>query len=122
MGDQPVIGNYTDDHVFSDKEDIYSYEKMRDEKQPYGRRQTDLTVIETGLKVVVKTYIIMSSLIYGIGKDHFNQQSIQVPTTIQAALNTKQAEVIGNGKASWDHVHVGDLANVYETVVQKLAG
>ena len=93
---------------------------MRHEKQLYGQRQTDLTVVETGLKVGVKTYIIMSPLIYGIGTGHFNQQSIQEPTMIKAAFKTKQVEVIGSGKASWDHVHVVDLAKLYEIVVQKL--
>lgn len=93
---------------------------MRNEKQPYAQRQTDLTVIETGLKVGVKTYLIMSPLIYGIGTGHFHQQSIQVPAMIKAALKTKQAEVIGDGKASWDHVHIGDLASLYEIIVQKL--
>ena len=93
---------------------------MRNEKQPYAQRQTDLNVIETGLKVGVKTYIIMSPLIYGIGTGHFNQQSIQEPVMIRAALKAKQAQVIGTGKASWDHVHVVDLANLYEIVVQKL--
>ena len=29
---------------------------------------------------------------------------------IRAALKTKQAEVIGDGKGVWDHVHVEDLA------------
>lgn len=120
LGDQPITGKYSEDHVFSDKEDIYSYEKMRNEKQPYGQRQTDLTVIETGLKTGVKTYIIMSPLIYGIGTGHFHQQSIQVPAMIRAALKTKQAEVIAHGKASWDHVHVEDLAKLYEIIVQKL--
>lgn len=120
LGDQPITGKYIEDRVFSDKEDIYSYEKMRNEKQPYGQRQTDLTVVETGLEVGVKTYIIMSPLIYGIGTGHFHQQSIQVPFMIKAALKTKQAEVIGQGKASWDNVHIGDVANLYEILVQKL--
>lgn len=93
---------------------------MRNEKQPYAQRETDLAVIETGLKVGVKTYIIMSPLIYGIGTGHFNQQSIQVPAMIKATLKTKQAEVIGDGKASWDHVHVADLATLYEIVAHKL--
>ena len=93
---------------------------MRHEKQIYGQRQTDLTVVETGLKVGVKTYIIMSPSIYGIGTGHFNQQSIQEPIMIEAAFKTKQVEVIGSGKASWDHVHVVDLAKLYEIVVQKL--
>lgn len=93
---------------------------MRNEKQPYSQRQTDLTVIETGLKAGVKTYIIMSPLIYGIGTGHFNQLSIQIPHMIRAALKTKQAEVIGNGKGTWDHVHIGDVATLYEIIVQKL--
>ena len=93
---------------------------MRHEKQLYGQRQTDIAVVETGLKVGVKTYIIMSPLIYGIGTGHFNQQSIQEPLMIKAAFNTKQVEVIGSGKASWDHVHIVDLAKLYEIVVQKL--
>ncbi len=120
MGDQPITGKYIEEHVFSDEEDIYSYEKMRNEKQPYAQRQTDLSVIETGLKVGVKTYIIMSPLIYGIGTGHFNQQSIQIPTLIRAALTTKRAEVIGHGKGNWDHVHISDLAKLYEIIVQKL--
>ena len=93
---------------------------MRNQKQSYGQRLTDLTVIETGLKVGVKTYIIMSPTIYGIGTGHFNQQSIQIPSMIQAALKTKQAEVIGDGKGIWGHVHVVDLAVLYLIIVQKL--
>ena len=120
MGDQPITGKYTEDRVFSDKEDIYTYEKMRNEKQSYGQRQTDLLVVETGLKVGVKTYVIMSPLIYGIGTGHFNQQSIQEPAMIRAAFKTKQVEVIGSGKGSWGHVHVVDLAKLYEIIVQKL--
>ena len=93
---------------------------MRNEKQPYAQRQTDLTVIETGVKADVKTYIIMSPLIYGIGTGHFNRQSIQIPSMIRAALKTKQAEVIGSGTGVWDHVHVVDLGTLYEVVVRKL--
>lgn len=33
---------------------------------------------------------------------------------IRAALKTKQAEVIGDGKGVWDHVDVEDLALLYE--------
>ena len=93
---------------------------MRNEKQPYPQRQTDLVVIETGLRAGVKTYIIMSPLIYGIGTGHFNKLSIQIPTMIRAALKTKQAEVIGSGKGTWDHVDIADLAMLYEIIAQKL--
>lgn len=93
---------------------------MRNQQQPCAQRQTDLTVIETGAKTGVKTYIIMFPLIYRIGTGHFNQQSIQVPSMIRGTFKTKQVEVIGAGKASWDHVHVADLAELYETIVRKL--
>ena len=119
MGDRPITGK-SETHVFSDKENIYAYEKARNEKEPYGQRTTDLTVVETGLAVGVKTYIIMSPLIYGIGTGHFNQQSVQIPSMIRAAFKTKQAEVIGSGQGQWDHVHIADLAVLYEILVRKL--
>ena len=39
---------------------------------------------------------------------------------IRAALKIKQAEVIGNGKGVWGHVHVEDLAMLYEILVVKI--
>ena len=93
---------------------------MRNEKHPYAQRQTDLTVIEVGLQVGVKTYIIMSPLIYGIGTGHFNKISIQIPTMIRAAIKVQQVEVIGDGAGIWDHVHVEDLAMLYEILVVKI--
>ena len=120
LADQPITGNYHEDQVFSDKEDIYKYEKMRNEKHPYPQRQTDLTVIETGLQASVKTYIIMSPLIYGVGTGHFNRLSIQIPTIIRAAMKVQQVEVVGDGKGIWDHVHVVDLAMLYEILVVKI--
>ena len=93
---------------------------MRNEKHPYTQRQTDLTVIELGLQVGVKTYIIMSPLIYGIGTGHFNKVSIQIPTMIRAAVEVDQVEVIGEGEGIWDHVHVEDVAMLYEILVVKI--
>lgn len=77
-------------------------------------------MIETGLQTGVKTYIIMSPLIYGHGTGHFNRISIQIPTMIRAALKTKQAAFIGDGKAEWDHMHIADLAELYELIVAKI--
>ena len=120
LSDQPITGAYHEDQIFSDKEDIYSYEKMRNEKHHYAQRQTDLTVIDLGLQVGVKTYIIMSPLIYGTGTGHFNKLSIQIPIIIRAAMKVQQVEVIGEGKGIWDHVHVEDVAMLYEVLVVKI--
>lgn len=123
LADQPITGKYHEDKIFSDKEDIYAYMKTRNEKQTYAQRQTDLTVVQTGIETGVKTYIIMSPTIYGIGTGQFNKLSIQIPSMIRAALKSKQAEVIGDGKGEWDHVHIADLMMLYEIIVARvLAG
>lgn len=77
-------------------------------------------MIQTGIETGVKTYLIMSPLIYGLGSGHFNRLSIQVPSMIRTALKTKQAEVIGDGMGEWDHVHIDDLVSLYELIVAKI--
>lgn len=62
----------------------------------------------------------MSPLIYGLGSGHFNRLSIQVPLMIRTALKAEQAEVIGEGKGEWDHVHIDDLVALYELLVAKI--
>lgn len=41
------------------------------------------------------------------------------PTLIRFAIQSGQAEVIGDGKASWDHVSITDLALLYELILAK---
>ena len=110
-----------ENRIFSDKDlDIFDYERKRDQAQPYPQRTIDLIVVQTGNEVGVKVHIIMSPLIYGLGSGHFNISSIQVPGMIRAALEAKRAEVIGQGKGVWDHVHIADLVLLYEIMVVKL--
>ncbi|TAQ84378.1 hypothetical protein B7494_g7299 [Chlorociboria aeruginascens] len=123
LADQPITGAYHEDRIFSDKDDIYQYLKDREALQVYPQRTTDITVVETGLQVGVKTTILMSPTIYGIGTGLFNTVSIQGPLLTKAALKSGQADVIGEGKGIWDYVHILDLANLYEIVLSRvLAG
>jgi len=120
MGDLPITGKYHEDHDFSDKENIYAYEKKREALQIYPQRTTDIVVVETDLRVGVQTHIIMSPTIYGVGTGLFNKLSFQVPTLIRAALKAGQSEVIGRGKSEWDYVHIADLAQLYDLLVRKI--
>ena len=121
MADQPITGEYKEsdpDRVFDDdKDDIYSYEKERNEQQPYGQRGSELGVIDAGLETGVKILVIMSPTIYGIGTGYFNKSSIQVPAYVQATLINGQGVVVDEGKGVWDNVHVDDLAQLYEIVL-----
>ena len=120
MGDQPITGKYHEVNSFTDKSNIYAYQKYRESLQIYPQRTTDLVTVETGLQVGVPTTIIMSPTIYGVGSGTFNKLSIQVPTMIRSAIKSGQAITIGEGKGVWDYVHIADLARLYELLILKV--
>lgn len=114
---------YFEPRIFSDTDEIYTYLKTREALEPYAQRTTDLVAIETGLEVGVRTYLIMSPTIYGIGTGLFNRVSIQLPTVIRSAIKTGQVGVNGPGNGVWDAVHIADLCLLYELLLAKaLAG
>ena len=121
MADQPITGTYREsdpNRVFDDeKDDIYSYEKARNEQHPYGQRTSELGVIDAALETGVKNIVIMSPTIYGIGTGYFNKRSIQVPAYAQVTVAEGHGIVVGEGKGEWDNVHVEDLAALYELVL-----
>lgn len=118
LADQPISKAYVEEdpeRVFDDsKDDIYSYEKHRNEQTPYGQRTAELRVIDAGKELGVKTLVIMSPTIYGVGTGHFNTSSIQVPGYVKATLANGEAVVVGDGAGVWDNVHVEDLAELYQ--------
>ncbi|KAF5540411.1 NAD dependent epimerase dehydratase family [Fusarium napiforme] len=120
FGDRPVSKAYIETKVFSDKDDVYTYEKMRESIEPYHQRTADVAVFELGEKLGVKTYIICSPLIYGRGKGLFNKSSIQIPTMVRAALERGRAMYAGDGLGVWDHTHVEDIAALYTLILRKI--
>jgi len=95
---------------------------MREEKQPYAQRTTDLITVETGKTMNVPTTIIMNPLIYGVGLGPYNKLSVQIPAVIRCGLKNKVVEVIGEGKGVWDYVHLADLTKLYLTVLLRVLG
>ncbi|KAK7408363.1 hypothetical protein QQX98_009459 [Neonectria punicea] len=120
LGEVPVNGTIVETRVLSDKEDIYTYERYREDREPYQQRTTDLFVFDRGEAANVKTYIIMSPTIYGLGSGLFNTTSIQIDTIIRAARRDGFTSVVGSGNAEWDHVHISDLVDLYELVLSRL--
>ena len=124
LADQPYSGKWVDkdpERTFDDaKDDIYTYECEREALHPYAQRTTELGVIDLGLELGVKTLVIMSPTIYGIGSGLFNKTSIQIPAYVQSVLDHGHAVVVGDGKGIWDHVHVEDLAELYKLAVLKI--
>jgi nucleoside-diphosphate-sugar epimerase len=121
FGDRPISGAYTEKppRVFSDKDDIYEYEKYREGIETYHQRAADVAVFELGAETGVLTYIICSPLIYGRGTGLFNKSSIQIPILIKSALARGEAIYASDGLAVWDHTHIEDVAALYTLVLAK---
>lgn len=64
LADRPISRKFVEanpDRVFDDAtDDIYSYEKSRNENEAYAQRTSELGVIDAGLESGVKTIVIMS--------------------------------------------------------------
>ena len=93
---------------------------MREEKEIYPQRTSELAAIDAGLEKNVKTYIVMSPTIYGLGTGSFNTSSIQLPVYIRTAISEGQPIVVGDGAGVWDYVHIADLVLLYEIILDKL--
>ncbi|OJJ76618.1 hypothetical protein ASPBRDRAFT_145701 [Aspergillus brasiliensis CBS 101740] len=120
LSDRPYTDNYTDTHLFTDEEDIYSFEKYRESRETHPARTTDIAVIETGEAVGVNTYIIMAPTIFGQGTGPFNRYSMQLPSLIADALSSGVVSVIEKGNTVWSHVHVEDLAGLFVVLLDKI--
>lgn len=62
----------------------------------------------------------MAPTIFGIGTGPANKLSIQIPALIRRSLQYDQAVVVGDGAGEWDHVHIADLADLFEIVLEKV--
>ncbi|XDG09087.1 hypothetical protein ABKA04_008702 [Annulohypoxylon sp. FPYF3050] len=103
------------------KDNVYEWEKDHELKEgPYGQRTTELAVVDKGLELGVKTLVIMSPTIFGLGTGLWNKFSIQVPLFAGAILQNKHAVVLGDGRGVWDHVHVEDVAELYVLILRRI--
>ena len=120
LGGTPTAHDSTP-RVFVDSDtDLYEYEKACEAKESYPQRTTDIKVVETGISQDVRTYIVMSPLVYGTGTGLFNTSSIQVPLLIRDALRHGKAAYVGDGLNLWDHVHVTDMAAFFALLLGKV--
>ncbi len=120
VADRPITKQYIESgYPLSDKDDIFSYLKKRDEDIPYAQRTTDIVLTETGLEYGVKTYILMMPCIYGIGAGP-QGDLCHVPKLIHTSLKLGRVPVVGEGSGIWDHVHIQDVGRFYEFILSRI--
>ncbi|KAI0525434.1 NAD dependent epimerase/dehydratase family protein-like protein [Xylaria bambusicola] len=120
VGSRSVSSASPEGGTFDDvADDVYGFEVAQNTKEPYAQRTTELAVVDAGLELDVRTLVVMAPTIYGVGSGLFRKHSIQIPAFVATALDHGRAVVISDGRAEWDHVHVQDLAALYEILALK---
>ncbi|RPD75004.1 NAD-P-binding protein [Lentinus tigrinus ALCF2SS1-7] len=132
LGDLPILihtsgtgtladdarGLYISDTIYDD----LNVEQIKSIRPNAQHRAVDVLIAEADAEGYVRTYIVLPALIYGIATHALvragvsNAHSIQIPALIRAALDRKQAGMVGQGKALWPDVHIDDIADLYITV------
>ncbi|KAJ3943977.1 uncharacterized protein N0V96_005497 [Colletotrichum fioriniae] len=120
LAERTITQQSGDIHQWSDKEKVYEHEEKKETQEAYGQRTTDIAVVRTAEKTGVKAYIMMPPTVYGRGTGLFNQGSMQIPTIIRGAIKAGVPEYVGEGTARLGHVHVTDLALLYELILSKV--
>lgn len=107
--------------TFSDNDEgIFEYELEREALRKYTQRTTDVTVVETGERLSIRTYIVMPPLVWGRGTGYFNTGSQQIPMLIRNAISAGRSEYVAPGTSTLGHVHVLDLATLFEAVIAQV--
>jgi len=89
-------------------------------------RPVDLEIVTADKEGYVRTYIVLPPTIYGVATGKLydlaisNPHSIQIPFAIRASLDRGQGGVIGEGKNSWPHVEVNELADFYQILLDTI--
>ncbi|KAJ4302775.1 hypothetical protein N0V90_001666 [Kalmusia sp. IMI 367209] len=102
------------------KDDIYEFEVMREAQCSHPQRTTELQIINKGLELGVKTIVIMNAMIYGRGLGLFDRSGVPISAHAKVAMASGKNVVIGDGKGTWDHVHVQELGELYKIVVVEM--
>lgn len=84
-------------------------------------RNVDLFIINAAqANPLLKSVIVLPSVIYGMGTGLFKRQTIVFPTIVQIALQNGKMGLVGPGEATWDNVHIDDLIDAYIILLDEL--
>ncbi|KAE9406930.1 NAD(P)-binding protein [Gymnopus androsaceus JB14] len=75
-------------------------------------RSTDLVITSASERGVVKGYVVMPPLIYGLGTGPFSRTSVQIPALIRGTLKLGKAPYMGKGLGMWNGCYVQDLVDL----------
>ncbi|CAM1509033.1 Fc.00g027720.m01.CDS01 [Cosmosporella sp. VM-42] len=109
--------SYIRTYVFYDRDRNYDHLRNLESQWPFSQRTTLLQVISSAESAGVRSYIIMPPDIYGRGTGLFSQYTPQLFGLIRSAIKEGGPEYVGEGVGGAGHVHITDLASLYEVLL-----
>jgi nucleoside-diphosphate-sugar epimerase len=114
---EDVRGNKGSDTIYSDLNPD-QINKLPDEQI---HRNVDLFIIKSAdANPLLKTVIVLPSVIYGVGTGLFNRTTILFSILHQTASKRQKIEVVGPGEATWNNVHIADVSDAYIILLDQL--
>jgi hypothetical protein len=105
------------DEEVSDKTNIYEHLKSLESQKSCSQRTTLLEVVAQSELKSVTSYCLLPPDIYGLSPGPFNQQPQYLSDLIRGSLQSGHPEYVGNGRGGVGHVHITDLAALYELLL-----
>jgi nucleoside-diphosphate-sugar epimerase len=121
LGDRPLTQKADPDRVLDDADGAAVYEFLRreDEADPYPQRTTEVGVLTSAAEKGVQAVSLNTPLIFGEGTGLFNKQGIIIPTLMRYVVQHGYGFKL-NETANFDWVHVKDLADVFNLLVETI--
>ncbi|KAH6896753.1 hypothetical protein B0T10DRAFT_163182 [Thelonectria olida] len=118
--ESPRLDHDEMDEEFSDKTNICEHINSLESQKSCPQRTTLLEVVAQSDRKGVKSYCLMPPDIYGLSAGPFNQQPLYLGDLIKGSLESGRPEYVGNGRGGVGHVHITDLAALYELLLGRI--
>lgn len=117
LGDPLEKGKKASTKIYSDIASIDEINSL-DENQPHRPVDKIIQGISS-CNPKVKTAIVCPSAIFGRSNGFDNIISIQVPFLAKLSVKRGRAFTVYDGNYIWSHVHIADLGDLYQLLVEK---
>ena len=116
LADKSRVPGSSSNIIYNDLTDLESIKSLI---KQYPIRAIDNFMFSAAENLSVKTALVVSPMIYGLGRGPVNQRSIQIPSLVNATSKRQKGLQVGPGESRWSNIHVADLSRIFLRLVEK---
>ncbi|KAM5375223.1 hypothetical protein ACJZ2D_006175 [Fusarium nematophilum] len=99
---------------------LFEHLEKLEARTPFLQRTTLLGVVAAAERHGVEAHILLPPDIYGRGTGLVGQHTPQLFDLVKGAIDAGHPEYVGDVKGGAGHVHIEDLASLFEVMVQRV--